>query len=270
MASTLSRFDVLNGFDERISRLAGVRLTKAAKEQESIVARMVARGLAISGARVKEQLSAIEHEVSDAIEWAFSEALSLPGGTPASNVNDNVHLLTTVTTTHLENLYGLLNLDGLPNNVKDHVEKHKTEQKRLLEGSLKDFRLQLWRPNKDHGVTGVGTQNTVNIQAPVTGTIQLAGEGSIQDAKPNIYRPEIEAALSGIERTVNELNAADASVSDLKADVATIRAQLQKTAPNSGILHSALNAAYQISLSIGANVLTPQIVTLAALLGVQL
>jgi hypothetical protein len=109
--------------------------------------------------------------------------------------------------------------------------------------------------------------NSINIGTMSGGAIQQGSPGATQTVE---FKLNVEVALAAVHTFESELSKVridDGAMTELAADIATIKAQLSKPSPSIGILQEAGRSIRNIVEGIAAGILTSPVVTAAAALG---
>ncbi len=171
---------------------------------------------------------------------------------------------------HVEGLYALswrMDPKLLPG-VTPAIQDSRKNSLACVNGQVDDFERDIWRP-KPRPATGATTitNNTVHIGGDNSGVVQQAGDNAQQHASVGPDAAAIGQALEAFAVAVATAQLDAATNADIKAEVETIRAQLTKPKPSFEIIRIAAGAIGSVVASVGANLLTPHVITLMAAIG---
>lgn len=113
----------------------------------------------------------------------------------------------------------------------------------MLGADLEEYQRGVWKPRLAP-VQAPAVQHVVNVGGDLLGAVQQ-GEGNVQHTSIVINRQEVAEIVSRLESAVADLP--EHLRNELQPDLDTIRAQLQKPAPNNVILGEASKSLRNIS-----------------------
>ena len=111
--------------------------------------------------------------------------------------------------------------------------------------------------------------NTVHVGGDNSGVIQQAGDHAQQQARVGPDAAAIGQALDAFASALTSAQLGGEAAAEIKAEIATIRAQLTKPKPSFEIIRIATGAIGSVVAGIGANLLTPHVIALMAAVGMS-
>jgi len=261
--------DIFEVFRDRVKRRLDELAEEAHREVVRIAANAAANGSLASTTRVLLQLDAIKNQIHRAIDWALSEANSLP---KPRDITCHIIFpsLQSSLIAHIDELYGFVNLSGLIGMIGKTKEEHHAKQKEALIAELREFSEGVWHPRNVAGSSSsMTTNNTLNVHGDVQGTVQQAGGNSNQHATFNMEVKSVDAALDRFVTALADSDVGSDIRSEMTAEVDSIRIQLKRSKPNLSVVQAAVSGLQQLAISVSANVLTPYIIPLLVAVGLN-
>ena len=145
------------------------------------------------------------------------------------------------------------------------VKEKLAEFDRKLQFSLRQFAVGFLDP--DEPVARPLATHNIHVQSMVGGAIQQGTTGSTQNVSTTINLGDVRAAFAQLNDALKSAELPTPADSEMRADLDTIKAQLNKEAPSTTILQEAGRSLRTISEGLAANVLAlPSAAGLEALL----
>lgn len=116
------------------------------------------------------------------------------------------------------------------------VQDTEADFDRRLAFALRQYDAGFLRPK---GATSLSLGNSIHIGTNYGGAIQQGNANSTQHSEVSFRASEVAAAIGQLEAALASVALPDAEMNNLKADIATIKAQLAKPEPTRGVLREA-------------------------------
>lgn len=261
--------DIGSAFNDRVDRRLQEMRSEAAVEANSIVSQAILAGGLNSGRRIAMHLTATRAQIVRAIEWSLIEAGRLPGNSTMWQQFVPPHLSTRLKA-HLDSLIVGIKRTGMPEAVEVEIQSERKALSAMIDAELNDFKLGLWHPRSAPGSDQATVTNVVNVGGSQFGPIQQAGANAAQNASFEMSTSEVNAALDQLVEALHNAPVDAATSLELTAEADTIRLQLKRAQPNRAVIHAAVKGMWDIAKNVAGNLLTPQVVALAAAVGLKL
>ena len=232
---------------------------------------LAARGLANSSAMIRRRLDLIRQYVVAGTDWAFSE---IERYTTTPDIARELHdwFLKAALGRYF---YAVVDASQVrtrlvPAGALAAAEREIEQIRESLAADLAEFQAGVWTPRDPVSApTANNVHNVVTVHGDILGGIQQAGHGAQQQSTTTFDGSQVGQALEAFAAALKAAQLSDEVRQELEAEIDTIRPQLRKASPNWVIVRTAGAAILGLVTGVGANLLTPELQSLAAALGLQ-
>jgi hypothetical protein len=249
----------IDDFLELIDWHIAKALDRAERSVNRVMSEASGKGTLYSGGTVTLIIEAVRTEFEAGVDAAFGElkrVISKTNLDPRELRQHTAQRLTQFATDAKAGVRMTLGLD---------VQKQLAAFDQYLRFALRQFDVGFLDPSEPE-VPAVAN-NSINIGTMSGGAIQQGSPGATQTVE---FKLNVEVALAAVHTFESELSKVridDGAVTELAADIATIKAQLSKPSPSIGILQEAGKSIRNIVEGIAGGILTSPVLTAAAELG---